>query len=104
MMTHAERALPVVVAIGFLGCGVGLWIEPGPMLASYLAVWFAVCAIPIGASGVLFTSYLVRGGWTPDLHAPLSNAALTMPFAAILFIPVLAGLSWIYPWAAAPTS
>ena len=63
------------------------------MLASYLAVWFAVCAIPIGASGVLFTSYLVRGGWTPDLHAPLSNAALTMPFAAVLFIPVLVGLS-----------
>ncbi len=74
------------------------------MLASYLAVWFAVCAIPIGASGVLFTSYLVRGGWTPDLHAPLSNAALTMPFAGLLFIPVLAGLSWIYPWAADPAS
>ena len=72
------------------------------MLASYLAVWFAVCAIPIGASGVLFTSYLVRAGWTRDLQEPLSNAALTMPFAAVLFIPVLAGLGWIYPWAAEP--
>jgi hypothetical protein len=102
MMSRTERALPILAAIGFLGSGLGLWVEPRSMLASYLAVWFAVCAIPIGASGVLFTSYLVRAGWTRDLQGPLSQAALTMPFAALLFIPVLAGLVWIYPWAAEP--
>lgn len=104
MMTRAERALPIFSALGFLGCGIGIWLDPVTMLASYLAIWFAICAIPIGASGVLFTSYLVRAGWTRDLYEPLSNAALGMPFAAFLFIPVLAGLSWVYPWASDPAN
>jgi hypothetical protein len=69
------------------------------MFASYLTAWAALSAIPIGALAVLFTSYLVRAGWTRDLHVSLSGAALTLPIVAVLFIPVLAGLSAIYPWA-----
>jgi hypothetical protein len=97
-MRNIERILPLVAAVGFLGCAVGLWIEPKTMLASYLAAWFTVSAIPIGAIGVLLTSYLVRAGWTPDLHHPLSSAALTMPLTACLLLPVVAGIGWIYPW------
>ena len=70
------------------------------VLASYLAVWFAVSAIPIGALGVLFTAYLVRGGWTHDMAQPLGRAALLTPVAGVLFIPVLIGMGAIYPWAA----
>jgi hypothetical protein len=68
-------------------------------LASYLVAWLSVSAIPIGALGVLFTSYLVRAGWTQDMYRPLSRAAFTLPVCAVLFLPVLIGLSWVYPWA-----
>ena len=71
-----------LAAIGFAGCAVGLLVDPKIALASYLTAWFAVSAIPIGAIAVLFTSYLVRAGWTRDLHEPLSDAALTMPVVA----------------------
>jgi hypothetical protein len=74
-------------------------LDPRAILASYLSAWFAVSAIPIGALGVLFTAYLVRGGWTQDLHEPLSRAALMTPVAGLLFVPVLIGMSAIYPWA-----
>lgn len=99
MMANAERVLPAAAVIGLAGCGIGLWLDPKTMLASYLAAWFAVSAIPIGALGVLLMSYLVRAGWTGDLYEPLSDAALTTPAVAVMFIPVLAGLSWVYPWA-----
>jgi hypothetical protein len=89
-----------MAAIGFIGCGLGLWIDPKTMLASYLAAWTAVSAISIGALAMLFTSFLVRGGWTHDLHRPLAGAALAMPVLALLFLPVIAGMGWIYPWAA----
>jgi len=100
MMSQAQRAATIMAPIGLIGCAVGLLIDPKAMLASYLAVWFAVSAIPMGALSVLFTSYLVRGGWTYDLHASLTSAALTIPVFAVLFLPVLFGLHWIYPWAA----
>jgi hypothetical protein len=99
MIAGAERILVAAAVIGLAGCAVGLWLEPKAMLASYLAAWFAVSAVPIGALGVLLMSYLVRAGWTGDLYGPLSGAALTTPVVAVLFIPVLAGLSWVYPWA-----
>ncbi len=83
---------------GLAACGIGLLLDPRAMLASYLTAWFAVAAIPIGALGVVFTAYLVRGGWTQDLHEPLTRAALLTPVAGLLFIPVLLGLSAIYPW------
>src|ERR1700749_1099341 len=94
----SPRVLPLVAAGGFLGCGIGLLIDPRTALASYLAVWFAVSSVPIGALAVLFTSYLVREGWTHELHAPLTGAALTMPLVAVLILPVIFGLGEIYPW------
>lgn len=99
-MSQVQRAAAILAAIGLIGCAVGLLIDPNAMLASYLAVWFAVSMIPIGALGVLFTTYLVRGGWTDDLHPSLAGAALTIPVIAVLFVPVLLGLHFIYPWAA----
>jgi len=98
-MILVKRKLVLAAAAGVCAGFVGLWLDPKAMLAIYLAVWFAVTAVPVGALGVLLMTYLVRGGWTSDLHEPLSSAALSMPVLALLFIPVAAGVTWIYPWA-----
>jgi len=95
----SRRGLLLCAGIGFVVCAVGLTLDPRAVLAGYLAAWFAVSAIPIGALGVLFTTYLVRGGWTQDLSLPLSRAALIVPVAGLLFIPVLIGMADVYPWA-----
>lgn len=95
----SRRGLLLCAGIGFVVCAVGLTLDPRAVLAGYLAAWFAVSAIPIGALGVLFTTYLVRGGWTQDLYLPLSRAALIVPVAGLLFIPVLIGMADVYPWA-----
>jgi hypothetical protein len=99
-----QRTLPILAVAGFLAVAIGLWIDPRAMLASYLVAWFSVSAIPIGAIGVLFTSYLVRAGWTQDLRTPLTAAALTLPFVGLLFLPVAVGMSWLYPWATGTTA
>ena len=93
------RWLSLLAGAGLAGCAIGLLLDPAATLASYLAAWFAVSAIPIGALGVLLISYLVRGGWTQDFHEPLSRAALTIPVAGLLFVIVLAGATKLYPWA-----
>jgi hypothetical protein len=94
-----ERSLPAAAVLGLIGCGLGLLIDPKTMLASYLTAWTAISAIAIGALPVLLTSYLVRAGWTEDLHEPLTAAALAIPAVALLFLPVIVGMSWLYPWA-----
>jgi hypothetical protein len=98
-----DRRLLLGALVGFIGCGLALAIDARAMLASYLVAWIAISAVPIGAVAVLLTSYLVRAGWTQDMHEPLTAAALTIPAVAILFIPVLICMGAIYPWGADPS-
>jgi hypothetical protein len=94
-----RHASAIAAIVGALGGFAGLLLDPRTMMASYLVAWTAASAIPIGALAVLMISYLVRAGWTVDLHPLLSRTALTIPLFALLFIPVLIGMGTIYPWA-----
>lgn len=98
-MTDFRRTVSIAALIGMAGLAIGLWLDARTAFASYLVAWTAVSAVPIGALAVLLTSYLVRAGWTHDLHVLTASAALTIPAVAVLFIPVLIGMSHIYPWA-----
>ena len=97
-MTNRHKRLLIAALIGLGGLFVELMIDPKTAFASYLVAWTVISAIPIGALAVLFTTYLVRAGWTHDLHGLLSTTALTMPVVAVLFIPVVAGMTHLYPW------
>jgi hypothetical protein len=88
----AGVAVAAVIALG------GLFIDPQAWLAAYLAVAVACTGVPVGALAVLMTTNLVRGKWTEGLHDPLTAAALTMPIAAMIFVPVLIGMPLLYPW------
>lgn len=98
-MTRSWRAASIAIVIGFGGLAIGLLIDPRTTFASYLVAWVAISAIPVGALAVLFTAYLVRAGWTHDLRDLLAGTALTIPVVAVLFIPVIAGMGHLYPWA-----
>ncbi len=89
----------IAAALGIAGLAAALALEPRAALVSYLAVVVTMSAIAAGALAVLMISYLVRGDWTDGLHVPLTAAALAMPIAGVLFVPVLIGIPWLYPWA-----
>jgi hypothetical protein len=94
--------IPVAVALlaGLAGTGVALLIDPAALLVSWLAAAATIASLAAGAMAVLAISYLVRGAWTEALHVPLVAAALTLPLAGLLFVPVLVAIPWLYPWAA----
>jgi hypothetical protein len=96
----ARLWLGAVAAFGLALCGVALTMDAHAAMSAYLAAAFTIAAIPMGALAVLLVTYLVRGAWTEDLHAPLLAAARTLPAAGLLFLPIFALLSHLYPWAA----
>jgi hypothetical protein len=98
-MNRSRKAASIAAAIGFGGLALGLLIDPRTAFASYLVAYIVISAIPVGALAVLFTAYLVRAGWTHDLHDLLAGAALTIPIVALLFIPIAVGMAHVYPWA-----
>lgn len=86
------------VTLGALASALGLTLDPRLMLTAYLAAAVATVGIPLGALGVLLMTYLVPGRWTAELHPVLSRAALMLPYSAALMLPVLIGVTYIYPW------
>jgi hypothetical protein len=75
----------------------GVVIDARSTMAAYLVAWISMGAIPIGALGVLMTTYLVRRAWTEGLHAVLIAATSALPVLAVLLVPVLIGMKEIYP-------
>lgn len=75
-------------------------IDRRATLVAYLMAWIALGAIPIGALGVLMTSYLVRRQWTEALHPVMLAATMAVPAVAICLVPLLLGMKQIYPAAA----
>jgi len=89
----------VGLIVGIIGLVGACLIDLHAALAVYLAGAVTIAALPLGALAVLMIAYLVRGEWTEQMRAPLTAAALTMPIAGVLFVPVLLGLHVLYPWA-----
>lgn len=87
----------IVLAISTLALVAGLAIDRRSTLAAYLVAWIAVGAIPLGALGILMTSYLVRRAWTEGLHSVLLSATSVLPVVALLFLPILIGMKELYP-------
>jgi hypothetical protein len=85
-----------------LACLLGAVLVPSTFFPAYLAAAMAMAAIPIGCLFVLMISCLVGGRWVEVLRAPLEFGSAMMPAVGLLFVPVLLGLKWIYPWAREP--
>jgi hypothetical protein len=82
----------------------GTVVDVHSTLAAYLVAWIALGSIPIGALGILMMSYLVRWNWTTALRPVLMAAIAALPLVAVLFVPVLMGMTDVYPGAADPAA
>ncbi len=52
----------------------------------------------LGCLGVLLLHHLVSGAWGHVIQRMAESGARTLPFMALLFIPVLLGLHDLFPW------
>ena len=90
----AEALLPV------LGLLVPIrWLLRGWLVA--FAVW---SCIPVGSMVLLLIHRLTGGEWGGAAGPILRPAAAMMPLVVLAFLPVMVGMSDIYPWAANPTA
>jgi len=76
-------------------------LAPADALRGWLAAAFLWSGVPIGALGFIMIIHLTGGRWGHSTLPTLEAAALTLPVAAATLLPVLAGMSVLYPWASA---
>jgi hypothetical protein len=80
----------------------GGWLAPRDFFASWLAAWWYVLGLMLGAMANLHIHRLTGGRWGEVLRPGALRAARRLPLALLLALPLAAGLRQLYPWAADP--
>ena len=82
----------------FAACAFYGFFFPAAFFQGYLTAFVFWITISLGGLGLLLIQYLTGGRWGLALSRLLEAAALNIPLCAFLFLPVLLGLNFIYPW------
>jgi hypothetical protein len=65
---------------------------------SYLFAYVFVASLPLGCLGFLMMHHLTGGPWGLPIRRILEAATRTLWITALLFLPILLGLSHTFPW------
>jgi hypothetical protein len=77
---------------------VGSFMDRAQFFHSYLFGFSFWAGISIGALALLMLQHLTGGGWGLVIRRVLEAATRTLPLMLILFLPIIFGAHWIYPW------
>src|SRR5689334_15625739 len=77
---------------------VGLFVSPFQFYQSYLWAYILIIALTLGPLAWLMLQYLTGGAWGIVIRRPCEAAARTIPWVALLFLPIFFGIRNLYPW------
>ena len=106
-MTAQEYRAPESVGrlqrAGLLAGGVGLLLcifaaikSPQIFFPSYLMGYLLVLGLSLGSLGLLMLQHLTGGLWGIVIRRPLESATRNLPMLAILFLPIVFGMKYLY--------
>jgi hypothetical protein len=93
-----QRNALIVGVIGSAAAVAGYATNPEQFFKSYLLAFVYVAAFPLGSLGLMMVHHLSGGGWGMPIRRIFEASARTLPFLAVLFIPVLLGMHHIFEW------
>jgi hypothetical protein len=77
---------------------VGAFIDREQFFHAYLVGFILWIGITLGSLALLMLQHLTGGAWGLVIRRVLEAATRTLPLMIILFLPIILGLKYIYPW------
>ncbi len=93
-----ERIAGVIGGLGLLLCVAGFFANPEHFFQSYLFAFLYWGGFTIGGLGILVLNNTVGGRWGVTARQFLLAAMRTLPFLLVLFVILLLGMKYLYPW------
>jgi hypothetical protein len=87
-----------VGVLGLAGCIGGWMFAPADFFVAYLFGHEFFLGLSLGALGLLMIHHLTSGYWGYSVRRFFESAVATLPFLAVLFVPIFFGLPYLYPW------
>jgi hypothetical protein len=76
-----------------------VFISPDHFFRAYLLAYLLWLGVTLGSLALLMLQYLTGGTWGLIIRRQLQAASKNIPLMALLFAPLLFGLTRLYPWA-----
>ena len=92
-----QRSL-IVGVVGLVAAGLGALLNPGQFFHAYLLAFLFWLAAALGGLALSMLHHLSGGGWGVVLRRIFEAAARTLPWMALLFVPIAFGMKSLYPW------
>jgi hypothetical protein len=93
-----RNILVFAVLVSLVGCVAGYMTDPARFFNSYLVAFVYTSAIGIASLFFVQVQYLSGSAWSVTMRRIMENILFTLPFGMLLFVPVIFGLKYIYPW------
>ena len=88
----------LVGILGVILLVVALIGSPVQFYRSYLWAYIFYLGITIGSLAWLMLQHLTGGAWGLVIRRPAEAAGRTLPLLTLLFVPLIFGISSLYPW------
>jgi hypothetical protein len=98
-MDRLRRLALLAGLVGLAASGIGAVFDPAGFFRSYLVAYVFVVGIVLGSLALLMVQHLSGGAWGLVIRRVLESAIRTLPLVALLFLPIAAGVTYLYPWA-----
>jgi hypothetical protein len=94
-----ERRALAVAGVFLLATALGLGLDRGQFLRSWLLAFLFWLGLAVGSLGLALLNQLTGGLWGVVPRRLHEAAARTIPLLALAALPLLAGAATLYPWA-----
>lgn len=92
------RWMLVTFALTVAICIVAAWNNPEGFLLAYLASALLPWSVSAGALVWQLIACLTGGEWSRVAWPWFARCSRMMPLIGLLFLPLMLGVSWLYPW------
>ena len=100
-ISYVARVRRVSLAVGVLasaGCAAAATWFPAEFYPAYLVAYLFWLGVALGSWAIAMIHQLTGGAWGLVIRRVLESAYATMPLLAVLFLPIIAGMHYLYPW------
>jgi hypothetical protein len=96
----ARRSTALVAGVvGLVLCAIGFAVDRDHFFRAYLIGYLFWLGIALGSLALMMVHHQSGGAWGLVIRRILEASSRTIPWMALLFIPILLGMQDLYPWA-----
>jgi hypothetical protein len=93
-----QRLALVVGVAGLAACSLGFAADRAHFFKAYLLAFIFWLGVSLGCLALSMLHHLSGGAWGVVIRRVLEAASRTLPFMAVLFLPVVFGIHELYVW------